>query len=111
MTLLTLKPGLFTGAGRDHAGEVWFDALGVAVADVPDGVARRRRDMLARCAPRRHAQHKGSFGDVVVIGGAPGMGGAALLAARAALAAGAGRVLRLRCSTRRRRRSTRRGPS
>lgn len=33
-----------------------------------------------------------SFGDVVVIGGAPGMLGAARLAARAALAAGAGRV-------------------
>jgi NAD(P)H-hydrate repair Nnr-like enzyme with NAD(P)H-hydrate dehydratase domain len=37
-------------------------------------------------------QHKGSFGDVLVLGGAPGMGGAALLAARAALTAGAGRT-------------------
>jgi hydroxyethylthiazole kinase-like uncharacterized protein yjeF len=37
-------------------------------------------------------QHKGSFGDVAVVGGAPGMVGAALLAARAAHAAGAGRV-------------------
>jgi NAD(P)H-hydrate repair Nnr-like enzyme with NAD(P)H-hydrate epimerase domain len=43
-------------------------------------------------APRRHAQHKDSFGDVAVLGGAPGMTGAALLAARAAHAAGAGRV-------------------
>ena len=41
---------------------------------------------------RAHAQHKGSFGDVLVLGGAPGMGGAAMLAARAALTAGAGRV-------------------
>jgi hydroxyethylthiazole kinase-like uncharacterized protein yjeF len=45
-----------------------------------------------RLATRQHAQHKGSFGDVAVVGGAPGMTGAALLAARAAHAAGAGRV-------------------
>jgi hydroxyethylthiazole kinase-like uncharacterized protein yjeF len=43
-------------------------------------------------APRGHAQHKGSFGDLLVIGGAAGMVGAAVLAARAAMAAGAGRV-------------------
>ena len=42
--------------------------------------------------PRLHASHKGSYGDVAVIGGAPGMAGAALLAARAALHHGAGRV-------------------
>lgn len=36
--------------------------------------------------------HKGDFGAVGVLGGAPGMAGAALLAARAALACGAGRV-------------------
>ena len=46
----------------------------------------------SRSSPRRHAQHKGSFGDVAVVGGAAGMVGAALLAARAAHAAGAGRV-------------------
>jgi hydroxyethylthiazole kinase-like uncharacterized protein yjeF len=43
-------------------------------------------------APRMHAQHKGSFGDVAVVGGAAGMTGAAWLAAGAAHAAGAGRV-------------------
>jgi hydroxyethylthiazole kinase-like uncharacterized protein yjeF len=41
---------------------------------------------------RQQASHKGSYGDVAVVGGAPGMVGAAWLAARAALAAGAGRV-------------------
>jgi len=41
---------------------------------------------------RRHAEHKGSFGDVAIVGGATGMAGAALLAARSAHAAGAGRV-------------------
>ncbi|MBI5331425.1 MAG: NAD(P)H-hydrate dehydratase [Betaproteobacteria bacterium] len=43
--------------------------------------------------PRRQADaHKGDFGGVGVLGGAPGMTGAALLAARAALLCGAGRV-------------------
>jgi hydroxyethylthiazole kinase-like uncharacterized protein yjeF len=41
---------------------------------------------------RAHASHKGSYGDVAVIGGASGMTGAALLAASAALHHGAGRV-------------------
>jgi hydroxyethylthiazole kinase-like uncharacterized protein yjeF len=49
-------------------------------------------DARAALTGRAHAQHKGSFGNVAVIGGARGMVGAALLAARAALAAGAGRV-------------------
>ncbi|TCS69217.1 hydroxyethylthiazole kinase-like uncharacterized protein yjeF [Sulfuritortus calidifontis] len=42
--------------------------------------------------PRAADSHKGDFGSVGVVGGAPGMAGAALLAARAALWLGAGRV-------------------
>ena len=89
LSLLTLKPGLFTGAGRDHAGDVWFDDLGV-----PSGAeqATAWRPDPPRPQRRLHAQHKGSFGDVLVVGGGPGMAGAAVLAARAAHAAGAGRV-------------------
>ncbi|MBY0453377.1 MAG: NAD(P)H-hydrate dehydratase [Burkholderiaceae bacterium] len=96
LSLLTLKPGLFTGTGRDSAGAVWFDDLGVSPGD------ERPSAWLANPAPspaRCHASHKGSYGDVAVVGGeglsARGMGmtGAALLAARAALHSGAGRVL------------------
>ncbi len=43
-------------------------------------------------APRAADSHKGSFGSAAVIGGARGMAGAALLAGRAALRLGAGRV-------------------
>lgn len=91
LALLTLKPGLFTGAGRDHAGTVWFEALG---ADLGTQPATAVLQTLPPCAwpARLHTQHKGSFGDAWVVGGAPGMAGAALLAARAALGAGAGRV-------------------
>lgn len=100
LSLLTLKPGLFTNHGRDNAGEVWLDDLGVIPQDtVPCalllGADRPRLPVRARAA---HASHKGSFGDVAVVGGQSGAGaathmtGAALLAARGALHAGAGRV-------------------
>ena len=89
LSLLALKPGLFTNRGRDAAGETWFDDLGVAAeAQAPCAWLPG-----APPAPQRlHASHKGSYGDVAVIGGAPGMAGAVLLAARAALHHGAGRV-------------------
>ena len=93
LSLLTLKPGLFTGAGRDHAGTVWLNTLGVDTqGDTPDAWLAGQHDVAAARPTRRHAQHKGSFGDVAIVGGAQGMTGAALLAARAAHAAGAGRV-------------------
>ncbi len=89
LSLLTLKPGLFTAQGRDFAGEVWLDTLGV-----DDGAAPPCAALAGPTAAllRPHASHKGSYGDVAVIGGATGMAGAALLAARAALYGGAGRV-------------------
>jgi hydroxyethylthiazole kinase-like uncharacterized protein yjeF len=83
---------LFTAQGRDAAGEVWLDDLGVTPALEPDAWLTGAPPARGQTVQRRHAQHKGSFGDVVVVGGAPGMGGAAVLAARAALAAGAGRI-------------------
>lgn len=89
LSLLTLKPGLFTSHGRDACGEVWWDTLGIA-ADTADACAWLAGP--AREVRRMHASHKGSYGDVAVVGGAPGMGGAALLAASAALHGGAGRV-------------------
>lgn len=101
LSLLTLKPGLFTAAGRDAAGEVWIDDLEtMPAAEIPvtGWLAGRQVPECAASPPRLHSSHKGSRGDVVVIGGqdlkiaGSGMTGAALLAARAALHAGAGRV-------------------
>lgn len=96
LSLLTLKPGLFTAQGRDYAGEVWFDDLQVAADQEPPCAWLTGPEQPA---PRLHDSHKGSHGDVAVIGGeglaARGMGmtGAAWLAATAALHGGAGRVL------------------
>ncbi|MBB2483930.1 NAD(P)H-hydrate dehydratase [Mitsuaria sp. WAJ17] len=94
LCLLGLKPGLFTGQGRDHAGRIWFDDLGVSAADGDCGrlVALGERQRWQALARRTHASHKGSYGQVLVIGGAAHMEGAALLAAGSALAAGAGKV-------------------
>jgi hydroxyethylthiazole kinase-like uncharacterized protein yjeF len=100
ISLLTLKPGLFTHQGRDAAGQVWFDNLGVGPSNsvpVTAWLAGRPLPNTDK-SNRPHASHKGSFGDVVVVGGqgialnGAGMTGAAVLAARAALHAGAGRV-------------------
>ena len=89
LSLLALKPGLFTGHGRDAAGTVWFDDLQVSDhGAAPVALLSGPPPLHARL----HASHKGSYGDVAVIGGAPGMTGAALLAGRAALHHGAGRV-------------------
>ena len=98
LCLLTLKAGLFTASGRDGAGQVWFDDLGVKPAAAEPcawllGADRAGQPLRTNAA---HASHKGSFGDVAVVGGestaASHMTGAALLAASAALHAGAGRV-------------------
>jgi hydroxyethylthiazole kinase-like uncharacterized protein yjeF len=89
LSLLTLKPGLFTAQGRDAAGEVWFDDLGCGAGSEAPAAWLAGAPPLR---PRLQASHKGSYGDVAVIGGAPGMAGAALLSASAALHAGAGRV-------------------
>jgi hydroxyethylthiazole kinase-like uncharacterized protein yjeF len=90
LALLTLKPGLFTAEGRDHAGRIWCDDLGASPGGAP---AAALLAAAPQAVERRHADHKGRFGDTLVLGGAPGMAGAALLAARAAAHAGAGRVL------------------
>ena len=96
LSLLSLKPGLFTAAGRDAAGQVWLDDLGITPAHEPPDAWLSGP---VPTHPRAHASHKGSYGDVAVVGGegiaerGMGMTGAALLAASAALHSGAGRVL------------------
>lgn len=99
LSLLTLKPGLFTAHGRDQAGTVWLDVLQNDTAPPAPSAWWAGRPAPGVVPPLRpHASHKGSFGDVAVLGGqdlaleGAGMTGAAVLAARAALRAGAGRV-------------------
>jgi len=93
LSLLTLKPGLFTAQGRDASGVVWLDALGLQRSGNLAGSTASASLLPCPTEPvRRHGSHKGTYGDVAIVGGAPGMTGGALMAASAALHAGAGRV-------------------
>jgi len=105
VTMIADKPGLHTGAGLASAGKVLVATLSdhaepgapasgtLMVRGVPaDAVlldAGAARHLLP---PRRIDAHKGTSGDVLVIGGRLGMTGAARLAARGAIGAGAGKV-------------------
>jgi ADP-dependent NAD(P)H-hydrate dehydratase / NAD(P)H-hydrate epimerase len=97
MTFIGDKPGLHTGHGRDVAGKVQVARLDIGLQDFPPAHACLNEAELFRGSLRRrpHASHKGSFGDVAILGGAQGMAGAPLLAARAAARCGAGRVYAL----------------
>lgn len=91
ITFIGAKPGLFTGAGCDAAGQVLVESIGV---ELPEArvVLTDPADFKPLCKPRARDSHKGDYGNVGVIGGGIGMIGAPLLAARAALRMGAGRV-------------------
>ncbi|WP_328804804.1 NAD(P)H-hydrate dehydratase [Noviherbaspirillum galbum] len=89
------KPGLHTGAGRDHAGRVHVADLQIALGYFPEprcGLTQPS-DFASSLRPRAQQSHKGSFGDTVLVGGAAGMAGALVLASRAALLCGSGRVI------------------
>lgn len=94
LTFIAAKPGLFTADGPDHCGEVSVAALELDVDDV--GVASGRTvggDLFSsQLKPRARNSHKGSHGNAGILGGASGMVGAVLLAARAAIRLGSGRV-------------------
>lgn len=96
ISFIGLKIGLFTGQGRDYAGQVCFDGLEVPAQVYASSILSARRiDWQGHCkllGARARSAHKGHFGHVLVIGGNRGMGGAALLAADAALRVGAGLV-------------------
>lgn len=97
-TFIALKPGLLTADGPDHCGAIGVHALDLDPpalrpahgerlawqrlrAPLPEPLLRARRNV-----------HKGSFGTLAIVGGNDGMVGAAILAGRAALHVGAGKV-------------------
>ena len=91
ITFLCVKSGLYMCEGADAAGEIVLNELDVSVPLSPLSVIGT--DEFPRVLrPRVKHSHKGDYGSVAVIGGTDGMIGASILAARAALISGAGRV-------------------
>lgn len=97
-TFIAAKTGQLTNDGPDLCGTLHVHPLELesSVAQIATGtklewpaLAAQLPEVLRRT---RRNVHKGTFGTLGIIGGAPGMTGAPLLAARAALRVGAGRV-------------------
>ncbi|MSP25357.1 MAG: NAD(P)H-hydrate dehydratase [Myxococcales bacterium] len=92
-----LKTGLLQGAGVAYAGEVHTIGLGIPDDTIVATVGCTARTIAVHEAAavlgvRARDIHKYEAGSVLVIAGSPGKTGAALLAAEAALRAGAGLV-------------------
>lgn len=94
VTFIALKPGLLTLDGPDHCGALEVADLGLAAHKVvaPTAWVAEPALFAAQLKPRPRNFHKGMAGSLAILGGAAGMTGAALLAGRAALKMGAGRV-------------------
>lgn len=94
LTFIALKPGLLTLEGMDHAGALIVRRIDIDPENLlePPGYLVSPALFRSNLKRRPYNSHKGSYGEVGIIGGGAGMAGAALLAARAALKLGAGRI-------------------
>ena len=94
LTFIAHKPGLLTADGPDHCGKLHLATLGLDAPALrePEGALLDADILRAAVAPRPRNFHKGQAGSVGILGGAAGMVGAAVIAGRAALRCGAGRV-------------------
>jgi NAD(P)H-hydrate epimerase len=97
VTLAAPKTELILPPTCDRAGRVAVAPIGIPRAFLEEESSHWLNlvepGMFARFfAPRERGAHKGSFGHVLVLGGAQGKGGAAAMAGSAALHSGAGLV-------------------
>ncbi|SFM39659.1 NAD(P)H-hydrate dehydratase [Marinobacter zhejiangensis] len=97
VTFIGLKTGLLTGQGSGCSGQVVFESLETEpfLDSCGEQPTARRVDwwgLRSRLPVRSAAAHKGHFGHLLIVSGDRGFGGAALLAAEAAIRSGAGLV-------------------
>ena len=99
VTFIGVKRGLLTADGPDVSGDIAYASLSVDPSlfdEVKPSCERisfhqlQQQDRLL--AKRRGNSHKGEHGHALLLGGAPGMGGAIALAAQACYRTGAGLV-------------------
>ena len=91
LAMLAPKACCFMCEGADAAGFVEVNELGVSVPLSTLGLVEPD-DFRHVLEERSRNSHKGNYGHVAVVGGETGTIGAAVLAARAAIVTGAGRV-------------------
>lgn len=89
VTFHALKVGHVVGEGPDRCGRVVVADIGLTGGEP---ALRLTEESDAPRPPRNRTTHKWAAGSVLVIGGSPGLVGAPILAARSALAFGAGAV-------------------
>lgn len=97
VTFVGRKRGMYTADGPDYCGVIHFDDLAIPAAAASKqatgaGTLLTPELLAGVLKPRPRNSHKGSFGQVLAVGGIKGMGGAIRLCGEAALRSGAGRV-------------------
>jgi len=96
VTFIGIKRGLLTSSAVDHVGQLFFADLGISdkareqISTEAQLLSRKTCQLLV--PHRKQNTHKGEQGKLLIVGGAPGMTGAARLAGMAALRSGAGLV-------------------
>ena len=93
-TFVAQKRGCFTSIGKKASGEVIYSNL-----EIPKKVFSKvgaqsaiidYENSISKIVYREEDAHKGNFGHALIIGGDKGLGGAGILASRAAVYSGAG---------------------
>ena len=93
-TFVAQKRGCFTSVGKKFSGEIVYSDL-----EIPKNLFSKitstsyvvdYEDSISKVVYREQDAHKGHFGNVVIVGGDRGLGGAGLLSSRAAVYSGAG---------------------
>ncbi len=97
VTFTAPKPGMVSGAGGSHVGELLARQIGSPAALIEEtGKGNLRWSEAAEfgafALPRKAAGNKGDYGHALVVAGSVGKSGAAVLSSWAALRAGAGLV-------------------
>lgn len=94
LTIGAPKNGLVTEAGARHSGRILLIPLEDLPAPESDRLALFCPDLFpGLLTPRPHDFHKGDAGRLGILAGSPGMTGAAVLSATAALKMGAGLIV------------------
>lgn len=94
VTFAFAKTGQILYPGADYCGRLVVRDIGITALEGlrKEAVFTYEKDDLRRLPGRISRSNKGSYGKVLLIGGAPGMAGAAVLSGRAAYRTGCGLV-------------------